>query len=63
MSKAITRIVGGEVVVGDALRQIARAEIDVQVATAKEYSRSVDAFIDKATTMATIDGDTAASCS
>jgi hypothetical protein len=38
-----------------------RAEIDVQISTAKRYPRSISAFIKQATEMATLDEDTASS--
>lgn len=51
------------VVVENALSVITKAEIDVQISTAKAYPRSLKMFLDKATSMATINEDIAASCS
>ncbi len=39
-----------------------RAEIDVQIATAKAYPRSIKIFMDRALSIATINEDVAASC-
>ena len=44
------------------LAAINRAEIDVQIATAKQYPRSIKTFKDKVRTLATIDEETAGSC-
>jgi len=44
------------------LTAVERAAIDSQVATAKQYPRSVDKSIKDALTLATMDEDTAASC-
>lgn len=41
---------------------ISKAEIDQQIATAKQYPRSVKKFIDKAIELATLDDDTADEC-
>lgn len=51
------------VVVENALSVITKAEIDVQISTAKAFPRSLKMFLDKATSMATINEDIAASCS
>lgn len=40
----------------------ARAEVDIQIATARRYPRNVAQFKDEAMSMATIDEDTAAGC-
>lgn len=45
-----------------ALSTLTKAEIDVQISTAKAFPRSLKSFIDKATSMATISEDVAASC-
>jgi hypothetical protein len=37
-------------------------DVDVQIATAKRYPRSIKSFIERATTMATITPDVAKSC-
>lgn len=42
--------------------EITKAEIDVQISTAKKYPRSLQAFNERALSMATLDEDTAASC-
>lgn len=52
-----------QVVATDALSLITKAEIDVQISTAKAFPRSLKTFIDRATTMATLNEDIAASCS
>lgn len=49
-------------VTGHALEAQTRGEVDVQIATAKRYPRSIKTFIEHATEMATLDEDTAASC-
>jgi hypothetical protein len=49
-------------VTGDALEQIERASIDIQITTAKRYPRSMDQFRSRALAMVTIDAETAASC-
>ena len=45
-----------------ALQEMERASIDVQIATAKQYPRSLEQFKKRATDMVTLDEDTAASC-
>ena len=45
-----------------ALEAVDRASIDVQVATAKKYPRSVDQALKEALTLATLDEQTAGSC-
>ena len=45
-----------------AMVAVARAEIDTQIATARAYPRSLKRFRETATTMATLDEKTAASC-
>lgn len=47
---------------GGALESITRAEIDVQVATARRFRRSVSTFLHQARTLATLDPETAAAC-
>lgn len=47
---------------GGVLEQQTRGEVDVQISTAKRYPRSIRAFIELATEMATLDEDTAAAC-
>ncbi len=44
------------------LASISKAEIDVQIATAKQYPRSVEKFQRDAMTLATLDEETARSC-
>jgi len=46
----------------NALEQIERASIDIQIATAKKYPRSMAKFYERATAMVTFDAETAASC-
>src|SRR5262245_34176726 len=45
-----------------ALEAQTHAEVDVQIATARRYPRSVRTFIDEAVTMATLDEETAGAC-
>ena len=45
-----------------ALQAITSGEIDTQISTAKKYPRSLQQFKQRATTMATLDEETAASC-
>lgn len=51
-----------EVMSGGALQAQTRGEIDMQVATAKRYPRSIKAFRDEALSMATLDTETAEAC-
>lgn len=51
-----------EVLPPSAIESQTRAEIDVQIATAHRYPRSMQAFKARALDMATLDEDTAASC-
>jgi hypothetical protein len=51
-----------EVISESSLATIVRAEIDGQIATAKAYPRSLKMFLDKATSMATVTEEVAASC-
>lgn len=51
-----------EVVTGSALERIERAQIDVQIATAHAYPRSMEVFKRRALDMATLDEETARSC-
>lgn len=60
-----TKIVTGELVNavgGSALAEIERASIDMQVATAHQYPRSIARFKESALALVTLDEDTAASC-
>lgn len=50
------------VVTQDSLSLIMKAEIDMQISTAKAFPRSIKNFIDKATSMVTISEDIAESC-
>lgn len=50
------------VVSAGSLSEITRAEVDIQIATAKRYPRSLKRFRHLATEMATLDEETAASC-
>lgn len=45
-----------------ALESITRAEIDIQISTAKRYPRSIAKFVSEAKTMVSIDPDLAAQC-
>ena len=51
-----------EVTTHSAVEAITRGEIDVQIATAKRFPRSLKTFKDRALEMATLDQDTAESC-
>lgn len=51
-----------EVMAPSAMMSIERAQIDSQVATAKQYPRELMKFKQRAVSMATLDGDTAESC-
>jgi hypothetical protein len=51
-----------EIVRGDALNQITRAEIDMQIATAHQFPRSMEKFKKRAMEMVSMDEETAASC-
>jgi len=51
-----------EIVSNDALASIERATIDMQVATAKKYPRSISKFIDRAMSMIAADKQTAEEC-
>lgn len=50
------------VITPDALSLITKAEIDVQISTAKAFPRSLKMFHDKAMSMATLNEDIAAAC-
>lgn len=52
-----------QVVTPDALSLITKAEIDVQISTAKAFPRSLKMFQDRAMSMATLNEDIAAACS
>lgn len=52
-----------EIIQESALSLITKAEIDVQISTAKAFPRSLKMFLDRALSMATISEDVAASCS
>lgn len=52
-----------QVVTQDALSLITKAEIDVQISTAKAFPRSLKMFQDRAMSMATLNEDIAAACS
>lgn len=51
-----------EVISQDSLSLITKAEIDVQISTAKAFPRSIKNFMDKALSIATINESVAASC-
>jgi hypothetical protein len=51
-----------EIVAISALELITKAEIDVQISTAKAFPRSIKQFIDKAMSIATVNENVAASC-
>ena len=51
-----------EVKQADMLQAINRAEIDIQIATAKQYPRDLNAVLNKIATYATMDRETAEDC-
>ena len=51
-----------EVKQADMLQAINRAEVDIQIATAKQYPRDVNAVLNKIATYATMDRETAEDC-
>lgn len=51
-----------QMVTPDALSLITKAEIDMQISTAKAFPRSIKNFIDRATSMVTLGEDIAESC-
>lgn len=57
-----SEVLSPEVVGQQALATLERAQIDVQIATAHAYPRSMDRFKKRALEMVTLDEDTAASC-
>lgn len=66
MSKDVIEEVDGEVVesmevfpISGVVGQIDRAQIDIQIATAKRYPRSIDKAMKEAITLATVDEETA----
>lgn len=52
-----------EVISENSLALITKAEIDIQISTAKAFPRSIKTFIDKAISLATVNDNVAASCS
>lgn len=52
-----------EIIAESSLSVITKAEIDIQISTAKAYPRSLKMFIDRAMSIATISEEVAASCS
>lgn len=46
----------------DMLQAINRAEIDIQISTAKQYPRDINAVLNKIETYATMDKETAEEC-
>lgn len=51
-----------DVMTSEGLSALTRAEIDIQISTAKRYPRSLKTFLSRAVTMATLDQATAESC-
>ncbi len=51
-----------QIIQSEALAVLNRSEIDVQIATAKAYPRSLESFKQEVLTIATLDQDTAAGC-
>lgn len=64
MTEEIERIeqASPEVINGSALERIERANVDIQIATAHQYPRSMTQFKARATEMVTLDEETAQSC-
>jgi hypothetical protein len=62
MSENKTETLEVEILQPASLEAVTRAEVDIQVATAKRYPRSIDEFLKDAKAMATADEATAASC-
>ena len=62
MSTDLTLSGGGAVVSSDALSTLERASIDMQIATAHQYPRSMTQFKQRAIAIACLDEDTAISC-
>lgn len=62
MSEVNEKYEVAEVVEGGALMQLEKASIDMQVATAHQYPRSMTSFKRRAVDMATMDEETASSC-
>jgi len=64
MSEAIEKVEASEVEIlpPQVMSALERANIDMQITTAKKFPRSVKTFVSKAMSMATLDEDTAASC-
>lgn len=56
------RVEGVQVVATSAIAEIVRGEVDMQVATAKQYPRNITDFQHEVLSMATIDRETAAEC-
>ena len=52
-----------ETIPESSLSLITKAEIDVQISTAKAFPRSMKMFLNRAESMATVSEDVAASCS
>lgn len=59
-----TTVLTGEIVTteNNVIGQLERASIDMQIATAKQYPRSIELFKKKALELVTLDEDTAAAC-
>jgi len=57
-----TELLEAEVQSAGAIEQLTRGEVDVQIATAKRYPRSIKSFINTALEMATLDEETAEAC-
>ncbi|MFH0810936.1 MAG: hypothetical protein V2A77_10800 [Pseudomonadota bacterium] len=64
MSTDSSTPIEGELIepIGGTIALIERAEVDLQIATAHQYPRSMERFKAKATEMVTLDEETAASC-
>src|SRR5687768_2626442 len=58
----MNEILTPDVISDSSLSVILKAEIDTQIATAKAYPRSITAFIEKATSIATLNENVAGSC-
>ena len=62
MNETKTDTLEVEILQPASLEAVTRAEVDIQVATAKRHPRSIDEFLKDAKAMATADDATAASC-
>lgn len=62
MNEEQNNAVDAEIVVGGALEALERAQVDIQVATARKWPRTLSKVKERMLTFATLDEETAASC-